>query len=72
MNASFHALSQMAMLATAEVAEKAAEAGQEPIVALTWVDTLIIVIYFALVLGIGFYLKKFAETGEDFLRFLKE
>jgi SSS family solute:Na+ symporter len=33
---------------------------------LTSIDLLIIVIYFAVVLGIGFYLKKFATTGEDF------
>ena len=30
------------------------------------VDWLIIAIYFAVVLGIGFYLKQFAGTGEDF------
>jgi len=30
------------------------------------VDLLIVVLYFALVLGIGFYLKRFASTGEDF------
>jgi solute:Na+ symporter, SSS family len=30
------------------------------------VDLAIIVIYFAAVLGIGFYLKKYATTGEDF------
>ena len=30
------------------------------------VDLAIVVIYFALVLGIGFYLKRFAKTGEDF------
>jgi SSS family solute:Na+ symporter len=30
------------------------------------VDYLIIGIYFAIVLGIGFYLKRFATTGEDF------
>ncbi|MCC6124946.1 MAG: sodium/solute symporter [Pirellulales bacterium] len=30
------------------------------------VDWLIIAIYFAVVLGIGFYLKRFAGTGEDF------
>src|SRR5436305_14366454 len=33
---------------------------------LSGVDLLIIAIYFLLVLGIGFYLKKFAKTGEDF------
>src|SRR4030042_2276253 len=35
-------------------------------VTLTFVDMAIIAIYFVLVLGIGFYLKRFAETGEDF------
>ncbi len=30
------------------------------------VDIAIVVIYFALVLAIGFYLKRFATTGEDF------
>ncbi len=33
---------------------------------LSAVDVAIVVIYFALVLGIGFYLKRFATTGEDF------
>src|SRR5437588_1201625 len=36
------------------------------LVHLSGVDLLIIAIYFLLVLGIGFYLKKFAKTGEDF------
>src|SRR5213082_672876 len=36
------------------------------LVHLSGVDFLIIAIYFLLVLGIGFYLKKFAKTGEDF------
>jgi solute:Na+ symporter, SSS family len=36
------------------------------LVRLSPVDLAIIVIYFALVLGIGFYLKRFAKTGEDF------
>src|SRR5205085_5595496 len=36
------------------------------LVHLTGVDLAIIAIYFALVLGIGFYLKRFAKTGEDF------
>ncbi len=30
------------------------------------VDYVIVAIYFLVVLGIGFYLKKFANTGEDF------
>src|SRR5215468_1252683 len=33
---------------------------------LSAVDVAIVVIYFALVLAIGFYLKRFATTGEDF------
>jgi solute:Na+ symporter, SSS family len=36
------------------------------LVKLAPVDLVIIVIYFALVLAIGFYLKRFAKTGEDF------
>src|SRR5262252_9118892 len=36
------------------------------LVHLSGVDLAIIAIYFLLVLGIGFYLKKFAKTGEDF------
>src|SRR5689334_6119200 len=38
----------------------------ERLVHLSPVDLAIVVIYFALVLGIGFYLKRFAKTGEDF------
>jgi len=38
----------------------------ETLVHMSGVDLAIIAIYFFLVLGIGFYLKKFAETGEDF------
>ncbi len=30
------------------------------------VDLIIIVVYFGLALGIGFYMKKFTKTGEDF------
>src|SRR6201982_4007147 len=36
------------------------------LVRLAPVDLAIVVFYFALVLGIGFYLKRFAKTGEDF------
>jgi SSS family solute:Na+ symporter len=36
------------------------------LVHLSGVDLVIVAIYFALVLGIGFYLKRFANTGEDF------
>src|SRR6476646_8078908 len=38
----------------------------ERLVRLSRADLAIIAIYFALVLAIGFYLKKFAKTGEDF------
>jgi SSS family solute:Na+ symporter len=38
----------------------------ERLVKLAPVDLAIVVIYFALVLVIGFYLKRFATTGEDF------
>jgi len=38
----------------------------ERLVRLSGVDLAIIVFYFALVLVIGFYLKRFAKTGEDF------
>jgi solute:Na+ symporter, SSS family len=44
----------------------AAQSGAERLLSLAPVDMLIIVIYFLVVLGIGFYLKKFANTGEDF------
>src|SRR5689334_17257698 len=36
------------------------------LVHLSGVDLVIISIYFVLVIAIGFYLKRFAETGEDF------
>src|ERR1700752_3989192 len=36
------------------------------LVHLSSVDLAIIAIYFLAVLGIGFYLKRFAKTGEDF------
>src|SRR5512138_347483 len=36
------------------------------LISLNGVDLTIIVAYFAIVLGIGFYLKRYTETGEDF------
>ena len=36
------------------------------LLSLTPVDLLIIALYFAMVLGIGLYLKRFTKTGEDF------
>jgi len=43
-----------------------ADAAPTHLVSLGTVDFLIIGIYFAFVLGIGFYLKHFANTGEEF------
>ncbi len=40
--------------------------GMDRMVHLSAVDIAIVVIYFALVIAIGFYLKRFAKTGEDF------
>jgi solute:Na+ symporter, SSS family len=40
--------------------------GASNLISLTWVDSLIIVLYFAFVLGIGYYLMRFTKTGEDF------
>jgi SSS family solute:Na+ symporter len=39
---------------------------QAQLMTLSTVDLAIIVLYFVAVLGIGFYLKKFTKTGEDF------
>jgi len=41
-------------------------AAQKLVPHLAAIDLAIIVLYFGLVLGIGFYLKRFAKTGEDF------
>ncbi|MGE5313305.1 MAG: sodium:solute symporter family protein [Acidobacteriota bacterium] len=36
------------------------------IISLGWIDSLIVVLYFLFVLGVGLYLMKFTKTGEDF------
>jgi solute:Na+ symporter, SSS family len=36
------------------------------LMSLGWVDSLIVVIYFVFVLGIGYYLLRFTKTGDDF------
>src|SRR5213075_2280415 len=36
------------------------------IISLHPVDLAIIIVYFAMVLGIGFYLRKYTKSGEDF------
>ncbi|MDZ7330567.1 MAG: sodium:solute symporter family protein [candidate division KSB1 bacterium] len=33
---------------------------------MSWIDWLIIIIYFGFVIGIGYYLKRFTKTGDDF------
>src|SRR5512143_1829455 len=43
-----------------------AVAGSSSLLSLSPIDLVIIAIYFVVVLGIGFYLKKFASSGEDF------
>jgi len=43
-----------------------AAAGPSHLLSLSPIDLVIVSIYFAVVLGIGFYLKNFAKTGEDF------
>ncbi len=40
--------------------------GGGSIISLGWVDSLIIIVYFLFVLGIGWYLMRFTKTGEDF------
>ena len=44
----------------------AAVTASEKLLSLSPVDVAIIVLYFAMVLGIGWYLKRFTKTGEDF------
>ena len=44
----------------------AADSAASRLLSLSPVDYVIIVLYFLVVLIIGFYLKKFASTGEDF------
>jgi solute:Na+ symporter, SSS family len=36
------------------------------LMSLGWVDSLIVILYFVFVLGIGYYLLRFTKTGEDF------
>ena len=44
----------------------AADAGAKPLLTLSWMDILIIAIYFVVVVLIGFYLKRYVTTGEEF------
>ncbi len=43
-----------------------AEGGSTQLLSVTSLDLVIIVLYFVTVLGIGFYLKKYTKTGDDF------
>ena len=36
------------------------------VIQLSWVDWSIIALYFVFIIGIGFYLKRFTGTGEDY------
>ncbi len=49
-----------------DAAAAPAAGGGEHLLSLSPVDLVIVVLYFVVVLGIGFYLKKYASTGEDF------
>jgi SSS family solute:Na+ symporter len=42
------------------------QTGSDKLINLTPVDLAVIALYFAMVLGIGFYLKRYTNTGEDF------
>lgn len=42
------------------------QTGSDKLINLTPVDIAIIALYFVMVLGIGFYLKRYTNTGEDF------
>ena len=42
------------------------DSGSSRLLSLSTVDLIIIALYFAAVLGIGFYLKRYTKTGEDF------
>jgi solute:Na+ symporter, SSS family len=44
----------------------AAASTSEKLLSLSTIDLVIICLYFGMVLGIGFYLKRFTKTGEDF------
>jgi solute:Na+ symporter, SSS family len=53
--------SQTGVLAAAVLADP-----PEGLVRLGSIDALIVTLYFAMVIGIGFYLKPYETTGEDF------
>lgn len=44
----------------------AATPDSQPILSMHPVDFLIIAVYFVIVLAIGFYLRRYTKTGEDF------
>ncbi len=56
----------MAFLSPGPLALLADAGDPSGVISLHFVDLAIIIIYFLMVLGIGFYLKRFAKTGDDF------
>lgn len=42
--------------------------GEDPNLKLTWIDWLIMLLYFVFVLGIGFALKRYMKTSKDFFQ----
>jgi solute:Na+ symporter, SSS family len=54
------------MNSLAAIASVATPGQPERLLTLGTIDLIIVAIYFVLVLGIGFYLKRFTKTGEDF------
>jgi SSS family solute:Na+ symporter len=61
-----HSLFQNSVLAVGALQEVAGAGRPARLLSLSTVDLLIIILYFGFVLGIGFYLKKYTRTGEDF------
>ncbi len=46
----------------------AGAASSDTLLSLSSVDMIVVGLYFVMVVGIGFYLKRFTETGEFFSR----
>src|SRR5512141_685116 len=46
--------------------DEATAAAPSRLLSMAPVDLLIVAVYFAMVLGIGFYLKQYTKTGDDF------
>src|SRR5689334_21041379 len=59
-------IARSGILPLAKVPVLIAFASSERLLSLSTIDLVVICLYFAMVLGIGFYLKRFTKTGEDF------